>query len=62
MQAIGSGRMCSRDEITAFFDGLELVEPGIVFLPEWRPDRPAGYPLDIGGRLILSAMARKNSA
>jgi SAM-dependent methyltransferase len=62
MQAIGSGRMRSRDEITAFFDGLELVEPGIVFLPEWRPDRPAGYPLDIGGQLILGGMARKNSA
>ncbi len=33
---------------------------GIVFLPEWRPDRrPAKYPLDIGGQLILSGMARK---
>ncbi|MFI7702658.1 SAM-dependent methyltransferase [Nonomuraea sp. NPDC049480] len=22
----------------AFFDGLELLEPGLVPLPEWRPD------------------------
>lgn len=23
---------------TRFFDGLELVEPGVVPAPEWRPD------------------------
>jgi O-methyltransferase involved in polyketide biosynthesis len=28
----------TRAEFTAFFDGLELVEPGIVFLPEWHPE------------------------
>jgi SAM-dependent methyltransferase len=59
MQAIGSGRMRSAAEITAFFDGLELVEPGVVFLPEWRPDRPVTYPLGVGGQLILGGMARK---
>jgi hypothetical protein len=30
----------SREEVTAFFDGLSLVEPGVVRCPEWRPDRP----------------------
>jgi SAM-dependent methyltransferase len=55
----GGGRMRSAGEITAFFDGLELVDPGVVFLPEWRPDRPVGYPLEIGGQLILGGMARK---
>ena len=25
-------------EVTRFFDGLELVEPGVVPLPAWRPD------------------------
>ena len=59
MRSIGSGRMRSADEITAFFDGLELVDPGVVLLPEWRPDRPASYPLEIGGQLILGGMARK---
>jgi len=59
MQAIGSGRMRRAAEITAFFDGLELVEPGVVFLPEWRPDRPVDYPLQVGGQLILGGMARK---
>jgi hypothetical protein len=40
------------DEITAWFDGVELVEPGVTFLPDWRPEsaddagdvaRPWGY-------------------
>jgi S-adenosyl methyltransferase len=30
----------SREAVTAFFDGLSLVEPGVVRCPEWRPDRP----------------------
>ena len=31
----------SRDELRALVDGFELVPPGIVFTPEWRPDDPA---------------------
>lgn len=30
-------------EISAFFDGLELLEPGVVSVPFWRPD-----PSDVG--------------
>ncbi|MBT1094401.1 SAM-dependent methyltransferase [Streptomyces chartreusis] len=26
------------DEITAFFDGLELVDPGVVSVTQWRPE------------------------
>jgi hypothetical protein len=26
------------DEIAGFFDGLELVPPGVVSCPRWRPD------------------------
>jgi S-adenosyl methyltransferase len=28
----------SRAEVTAFFDGLPLVPPGVVPVPQWRPD------------------------
>lgn len=28
----------SYEEITSWFDGMELVEPGVTFLPDWRPD------------------------
>ena len=31
----------SPEQITAFFDGLELVEPGVVELTRWRPDASA---------------------
>lgn len=27
-------------EIERFFEGLDLVEPGLVFTPRWRPERP----------------------
>lgn len=30
--------MRSRDEITAMLEGFDLVEPGVVYLPLWRPD------------------------
>ncbi|MGV9677454.1 SAM-dependent methyltransferase [Nocardia sp. NPDC003482] len=30
----------SRDEFAAFFDGFELVEPGLVHAPDWRPTEP----------------------
>ncbi len=32
------------DEIASFFDGLELVEPGVVSCPRWRPDPAPGDP------------------
>jgi S-adenosyl methyltransferase len=32
--------MRDRDGFTAFFDGFQLVEPGIVYAPDWRPDGP----------------------
>jgi hypothetical protein len=30
----------SRPEILRFFDGYDLVEPGLVYAPAWRPDAP----------------------
>lgn len=32
------------DEITAFFDGLELLEPGVVSVPFWRPESDSPAP------------------
>lgn len=29
-----------RAEVQSLFDGFELVEPGLVFTPEWRPEDP----------------------
>ncbi|GAA4840121.1 SAM-dependent methyltransferase [Saccharopolyspora rosea] len=30
--------MRSRAQVTAFFAGFDLVDPGVVLLPQWRPD------------------------
>lgn len=32
------GRIRSRDEVRAFFDGLEPVDPGLTDIRQWRPD------------------------
>jgi hypothetical protein len=38
----------SPERIARFFDGLELVEPGIVSPPRWRPDSTAsGLPVEV---------------
>ncbi len=44
----------SRAEIAAFFDGLDMVEPGLVPLPEWR--NPDYAPVPQSG---ICAVARK---
>jgi S-adenosyl methyltransferase len=38
----------SPDRVARFFDGLELVEPGVVSPPRWRPEpSPSGLPAEI---------------
>ncbi|GAA0434035.1 hypothetical protein Acor_08360 [Acrocarpospora corrugata] len=38
-QHVATGqRLRSRDEVAAFFEGLELVEPGLTQWHQWRPD------------------------
>lgn len=33
----------SRDEFARFFDGLDLVQPGIVSIAEWRAEQEPAY-------------------
>jgi hypothetical protein len=58
-QALGRGKVRSQQEITSFFDGLEIIEPGVVFIPEWRPDEVVTYPLDLGGLMMMCGVGRK---
>jgi S-adenosyl methyltransferase len=58
-RSLGRGQVRSREQIARFFDGLHLVEPGLVFLPEWRPDEPVRRPLDPGGMLMLVGVGSK---
>ncbi|RBM07271.1 SAM-dependent methyltransferase [Streptomyces sp. PT12] len=42
-------RLRTMDEIAGYFDGLELVEPGVVPVTRWRPELAAiGEPQDLG--------------
>ena len=34
----------SRVEISRFFDGFDLIDPGIVYLPLWQPEHPDDVP------------------
>jgi hypothetical protein len=36
-QAAESATFWARAEVVAFFEGLDLVDPGLVRVPEWRP-------------------------
>jgi SAM-dependent methyltransferase len=38
--------MRSHADILRFFDGFELLDPGLVYIPLWRPDSPADVPGD----------------
>ncbi|HET8659960.1 MAG TPA: SAM-dependent methyltransferase [Micromonosporaceae bacterium] len=49
----------TRDEVLRFFAGLELVEPGVVWSAQWRPDSPE----DVGDRperlMMYAGVGRK---
>lgn len=45
-------RYRSLTEIERFFDGLELVEPGLVYIPLWRPEGPDDVCLDQPERVL----------
>ncbi|HET89382.1 MAG TPA: hypothetical protein ENN99_01375 [Chloroflexi bacterium] len=47
--------MRTRDQILQFFDGLELVEPGVVYSPQWRPEGPDDILFDQPERAIVYA-------
>jgi hypothetical protein len=49
----------SRAEILRFFDGFELVDPGLVYVPQWRPGSPAGKPDEPGNIWCLVGVGRK---
>jgi len=50
--------MRSRDEITSLCDGFTLLEPGLVWIPQWRPDSPHDVPEDPSKYWALVGVAR----
>lgn len=50
------GKLRSRAAITALFDGYQLVEPGIVYVQDWRSDQDHGSQVELAG---LGGVGRK---
>jgi hypothetical protein len=59
-QATGRGQFRTVEQVEQFFEGLELVEPGVVAVPEWRPDADTP-PVDAHPvlRLAVAGLGRK---
>ncbi|RFS84523.1 SAM-dependent methyltransferase [Actinomadura spongiicola] len=47
----------SPEQIEGYFDGLEMLEPGVVSVSHWRPDPSTGEPPHVHG---YGGMARKS--
>ena len=56
---MGTGHFRDRAAIARFFDGLVLVEPGVVHFPEWHPDERIPGPLTSWEEVLLGGVARK---
>ena len=50
-----------RDQTRAGCDGFTLVEPGLVWIPEWRPDSPADVPENPEQFWALVGVARRDA-
>ena len=51
--------MRTRDQVAGFFAGWDLLEPGLVYLPLWRPD-PGEAPVENPERMTgLAGVSRK---
>ncbi|HEY7223995.1 MAG TPA: SAM-dependent methyltransferase [Micromonosporaceae bacterium] len=51
----------TREQVAGFFQGLELVEPGLTWAPAWRPDpdEPGEFADNPAASVILAGVARK---
>ena len=49
----------SHDEILRYFDGLDLVEPGLAIVTRWREESPDAE-LDAAGAWTLGGVGRKS--
>ncbi|MEU6713351.1 SAM-dependent methyltransferase [Nonomuraea sp. NPDC046802] len=58
-ETLGTGRWRTREEILGYFDGLEMLEPGLVPLPEWRPEPGDKAGPGITYHTFVGAVARK---
>jgi trans-aconitate methyltransferase len=58
-RASAQARGRTRDQVAAMVAGLELVAPGLVWAPEWRPGPGTGPDADPGRSHVYAVVARK---
>jgi hypothetical protein len=51
----------TRAQVTAFFDGWDLAEPGLVQVPLWRPDGRPPRPRELDRAWVYGGVARKST-
>jgi hypothetical protein len=60
-QATSSVTLRSHAQITALFDGWDLVDPGLVQAPLWRPDGKPPRPKELARIWVYGGVARKKT-
>lgn len=55
-------RMRTSEQIARLFDGFTLAEPGLVWVPEWRPESPANVPEDPWKYWVLGGVGRLDAS
>lgn len=58
-ETVGAGSFRTREQIQAYFDGFDMIPPGLVQLNEWWPDGPQLRQPTLGEQLCLGGLARK---
>ena len=59
LSVLGTGRFRSREQFQAFFGDLEMIDPGLVYLPEWRPENPVPEKMTVAEKLMAGGIGRK---
>ncbi len=52
------GHYRSRADILRFFDGFSLLDPGLVYLTQWRPDEPSDTEANAANFWLLAGVGR----
>jgi len=53
------GQLRTREQVTNFFTGWELVEPGVVPIISWQPGTPASAEVPLSHQALVGGLARK---
>lgn len=59
LSQLGTGRVRTPAELAGFFDGLEILPPGIVPLPLWRPEEIITDATTVGVRFMTGGVGKK---